>query len=110
RLTGKKRGKPGGGRTVERSIAKVRPLVLSSRAQETNAVAELELRLAPRQTSQSELGNAVGEQARGFLARHHRAGFAGQRDGVEAAYPTGPQRRRTWIKFDLVPLADPPAR
>jgi len=77
----------------------------SGRPQETNAVAQLDLRLRPRQTAQSELGNAVGEQARSFLARHHRPRLVCEQDGVEPADMARPQRTRALIEFGLVPLA-----
>ena len=55
---------------------------------------------------EAEPRDAVGEQARGLLARHHRARLACEHDGVEPADAARPQRRRALIEFDLVRLAD----
>src|SRR5262249_34253510 len=58
RLVGEEGSKPLRDRLSECRIGQVRPFVLSGAVQETNAVAELDLRLAPRQTAQSELREA----------------------------------------------------
>src|SRR5258706_15969460 len=71
RLTGEERGKPLRGRLGKRLIGQVRPFFLSGPAQETGPVAELDLRLAPRQAAQSELRDAVSQQTRSFLAAPH---------------------------------------
>ena len=61
RLTSQERGKPFRGRLGKHFKGHVRPFVLSGRAQEADPVTELNLRLAPRQTAQSVLCNAVSQ-------------------------------------------------
>src|SRR5579883_3630205 len=58
RFTSEERSKPLRGRLGQRLIGQVRPFVHSGRAQESSPVAELDLRLAPRQAAQSELCDA----------------------------------------------------
>ena len=82
---------------------------VSGRAQEADTVAQLELRLAPRQAAHAELGDALGQQARGLLARRHGTRGRGKDDGVEPAHTTRPQRGCTRVEVDLVRLADAPA-
>ena len=106
RLTSEERGEPLRGRLGKRLIGQVRPFVLSVRAQETDPVAELDLRLASRQAAQSVFCNAVSQQTRSLLARHHRPGLVCEQDGVEPADTARLQRTCALIELDLVILAD----
>src|SRR5262249_25025055 len=106
RLTSEERGKPLRGRLGKRLIGQVRPFVLSGHAQETDSVAELDLRLAPRQATQSKLCDAAGQQTSSLLARHHSPGLVCEQNGVEPADTARSQRTCALIELDLVFLAD----
>ena len=106
RLAVKVWGKPLSSRPGKRLIGQVRPFVLSGRAQETDPLAELDLRLAPRQPAKTKLCDAVGQKTCRFLVRDHREGLVCEHNGIEAADTARPQRAQVLIEFDLVRLAD----
>ena len=110
RLAGEERRKPFRGRPGKRLIGEIRPFVLSGGAQETNPVAELGLRLAPRQAAKSELRDAFRQKTRRFFARRQSPGLICKQNGIEPADPARPQRTRAWIEIDFVRLADATAR
>ena len=99
-------GKPLRGRPGKRLVGEIWPLVLTRRAQETDPMAELDLRFAPRQAVKSPLRDAFGQKTRRFLTRHHSERLACEHNGVEPADTARPERACTFVEVDLVFFAD----
>ena len=90
----------------ERGIGQVGPLVTLGAAQKRNAIAQLQLRLAPRQLADAERGNAGREQSCGLGIGRDRFDLLGKRDGAQPARAPRAQRRRAGIETDGIAVFD----
>jgi hypothetical protein len=104
RLARKERRQPVAHGARERPIGEVRPWLGFGRPQKVDAVAQLPLRLAPRQPVYAEERDALCQRRGRPLACGNHPRLARQHDRLEAPHAAGAQRDGLAVKRQLVRL------